>query len=155
MDFEDAYRQYRREIDRLAYVQRLPGLDPEDIAQEMVITLWKATESYRAERGSFGAYWWSLWLNRRSDLAGSYFTIKRVHGIPTETLPEAMVWDQHQPLPPKGSTDQQRRIWEAVAAGDTPQEVRDGEGISKRRYYATVHGWRSEEVHESLEPDQP
>lgn len=149
MDFGEAYERYGAEIKRLSSSQYVPGNEPDDVANEMLVILWKACETYVPGRGAFGPYWWSLWLNRRNDITAAYHALKRVHGIPTEHLPELEYGMKMFPMPPE--TDELgRRVWGAIARGDTPKEVQTEVGISRRRYYAYIEDWRTEEVRGTL-----
>lgn len=155
MDFEKVYAKYAPEISLLAKSQRVPGLDPEDIASEMTVALWKATTSYQPDSGlSFGQWWWSLWLNRRSDLSEAFYASKRIH--PTPMDPQAArdaleAEDRVVVLPPCPSDDVlDNVIWRMLAQGSTATEVMTFTEISKRAYYSTIHEWRTPEVRRHL-----
>lgn len=150
MDFDLAWSRYGREIERIAHHQWVPGMDTDDVMNEMLICLWRATQSYRPALGySFPAYWWSLWLNRRSDITEAYKALKRVHGIPYEHPPERTVQDVLFPMPP--TTDELGvAVWGALGLGDTPSEVQSDLGISRRRYYDVIRRWRTKAVRDHL-----
>ena len=149
MDFPTAYARYAAEVARLSRTQRVPGLDAEDVENEMLIVLWKAVDSYVPAKGGFGPYWWSLWLNRRHDIASAYFAVKRIHPILTESVPDAGYGERLFPLPP--DTDATgARIWGSLARGDTPKEVQEDTGVSRRRYYDYLRQWRTKEVRDGL-----
>lgn len=152
MDFDTAWPAYEQQIRRLSVTQRVPGLDPDDVASEMAICLWKATNTYRAGTGPFGTYWWSLWLNRRSDIAAAHHAIKRVHGIPTDVLPERAYQQVLFPMPPT-KDPLGRAVWGALAGGDTPKEVQRDHDLTRRRYYEIIRQWRTDEVREALQGD--
>jgi DNA-directed RNA polymerase specialized sigma24 family protein len=149
MDFDTAWAMYGPEIGRIALRQRVPGLDPDDVASEMSICLWRACRTFRPGATPFGTYWWSLWLNRRSDIADAHYALKRVHGIPTDTLPERAYDDALFPMPPT-KDELGVAVWGALAAGDTPKEVQDDHGLSRRRYYDIIRGWQTPEVRAAL-----
>ena len=152
MDFDTAWAVYEAQIRRVSHTQRVPGMDPDDIYNEMAICLWRATKTFTPGPTPFGSYWWSLWLNRRGDIAAAHYALKRVHGIPTEHLPERSYEDTLFPIP---STSEPLGIavWGALAGGDTAKEVQDDHGISRRRYYDIIGSWRTEQVREALRPD--
>lgn len=152
MSFAEAYEAYAQDIRTSALSQKVPGLDYDDVVSEMSICLWVATETYKAgSRTSFGSYWWSLWLNRRSDIAGAYHAGKRVHPILTdEPLVEGSYVAPEAPEPPTGACAQDRVVWELLAAGDTATEVIADVELTRRRYYGIVGGWRNDEVRKSL-----
>lgn len=149
MDFEATYEAFKDQIARLSCVQRIPEMEPEDVENEMTVMLWKAVDTHDDAKGPFGTYWWSLWLNRRSDLSKSYYAVKRVHGLPTGTVPDQSYAQKVFPLPPK--TDALgRRVWGAIANGDTTAEVRRDQELSRRRFYQLIHSWRTEEIRRML-----
>jgi len=152
IDFDVVYDRHRGEIDLLSHTQRVPGLDPDDVASEMLVVLWKASQTYRPGATSFGTYWWSLWLNRRSDLAGSYYARKRVHAISTDQVPDSAYYDRVEPEAPVPTTAVGRLIWKLLAAGEPGTEIRSLTDTSRRRYYDTIQEWRTEEVRDLLRP---
>lgn len=155
MDFEKVYARYASEISLLAKSQHVPGLDVEDIASEMTVALWKATQTYDNDSDlSFGQWWWSLWLNRRSDLSEAFYAAKRVH--PTPVDPQAVrdaleAEDRVVVMPPCPSADVvDNIIWRMLAEGSNALEVMSFTEISKRAYYSTIRGWRTPEVRRRL-----
>lgn len=82
MDFRVAHGIYGPEIARISQNARVPGMDTDDVAQEMTICLWKASVTHDPAKGPFGTYWWSLWLNRRSDITGAHHAMKRITPSP-------------------------------------------------------------------------
>lgn len=151
MDFDRAWARYEHEIGRLSKTQYVPGMDADDVASEMSICLWRATQTYKSGATTFGAYWWSLWLNRRSDIADAYYAIKRAHGVPVERVPERGYEPTLFPMPPTRDP-LGVSVWGALATGDTPKEVQDDHAISRRRYYELIAGWRTDDVREGLQP---
>lgn len=142
---------YASEISRLSMTQWVPGLDPDDIASEMMICLWRAVQTYKQGSIPFGAYWWRIWANRRDDITEAYYAVKRVHGIPTEVLPEGPApVPQVFPLPPTRDP-LAVRVWNGLASGDAPIEVQTDNAISRRRYYDLVASWRTDEVRRRLQ----
>lgn len=152
MDFDTAWATYEGQIRRTSLTQRVPGLDPDDVASEMAICLWRATKTYTPGATPFGSYWWSLWLNRRSDIADAHYALKRVHGIPTEHLPEHTYEDALFPMPPTRDA-LGIAVWGALAGGDTAKEVQDDHGLTRRRYYDIIARWRTPEVRAALRQD--
>lgn len=152
MDFQEAHALFKRDIKVSALSQKVPGLDYDDIVSEMTICLWRATETYKPGTGtSFGAYWWSLWLNRRSDIAQSYHAAKRVHPVLSdEPLVEGSYTHREAPKPPAGASDIDRLCWDLLAAGETATDTMDLIGVSRRRFYGTVKKWRTDEVRDAL-----
>lgn len=153
MDFETAYPLYRREIKAMSRRSFL-DLDPDDVASEMTVTLWKATLTYDDSSGTpFGAYWWGVWKNRRADLAERYFAQKRVH--PDLVPPDDPLLEREEVMvgrvpPPPGTTSTGQRMWHLLATGSTGVETRSLAEITRRVYYAQIEDWRTEEVRESL-----
>lgn len=154
MDFEVAYPMYRHEIDALSQRSFL-DLDPDDIAAEMTVALWKATQTYDPAKTDtpFGAYWWSVWKNRRSDLAEAYYARKRLHPDlvePHSDLLDHMYDPWTWPKPPPGSTPLGQILWTLLAVGNNAREVMALTEITKRAYYAQIASWRTEEVRDWL-----
>lgn len=152
MDFQDTYALYRRDIRVSALSQKVPGLDYDDVVSEMDICLWRACETYKKGTGtSFGSYWWSLWLNRRSDIAQAYYANKRVHPVLSdEPLVEGSYVHPDAPKPPAGSSATDRLVWDLLAAGETATDTMDLIGVSRRKFYKTVRTWRTDEVRDAL-----
>ena len=150
LDFETAHAMYANEIRMLARRQHVPGLDEDDVANEMLIVLWRACDTYQpASATSFGAYWWSMWLNRRSDISGAHYARKRIRAIPVSTMPERAYMDP-MPLDPPTSDPVEALVWRLLAAGESGAEVRMLTELSKRGYYSLIEGWRNEDVRERL-----
>lgn len=156
--FEALYADYAQEIRRLSATQFVPGMEPEDVASEMMVALWKASQSYNPRgRLSFGQWWWTVWLNRRSDLAGIYHATKRIHPVPVEDA-VLSAFDKPDsslaPFPRCPSDDPlDRNVWRLLAEGHNAREVITYTAITRRRYYAMIHRWRTEEVRERLRTD--
>lgn len=151
-DFEDCYRDFGPQIQRLAYRQHVPGMEPEDVSSEMTIVLWKAFVTYQDGATTFGSYWWSMWLNRRSDLAGTYYARKRVHPIPVSQVPER-VYEAPGALLPPPTTPMGRLVWRMLADGERGGDVRDMTHLSRRGYYDLIRSWRSDDVRSMLRSD--
>lgn len=152
MDFQEAHALFKHDIKVSALSQKVPGLDYDDVVSEMTICLWRATETYKAGTGtSFGAYWWSLWLNRRSDIAQAYHAAKRVHPVLSdEPLAEGTYNMSVKPQAPAGASDVDRLVWDLLAAGETATDTMELTGISRRRYYKTIDSWCTEDIYEEL-----
>lgn len=155
MDFEEVYARYVPEIRLLSKTQRVPGLDPDDVASEMTVALWKASTTYQeGSTLSFGQWWWSVWLNRRSDLSEAFYAAKRVHAVPVDQTHWKGYLDKEDvvtvlpPCPSDAVLDQ--IIWRMLAEGAPATEVMSYTEISKRAYYATIRGWRTPEVRRHL-----
>lgn len=151
MDFDAVYPLYRREIQRASRRAFVYGLDADDIASEMTICLWKATLTYDECKTDtpFGAYWWSVWKNRRSDLLERYFAQKRIHPdlIPHghSTLDQIEVVERQVP-PPPGVTAEGAFVWALLAEGSPGVEARSLAEVTKRTYYAQIQAWRTQKV---------
>ena len=161
-NFDTAYVTFRPEITVLA---RKPFLDmePDDIAAEMTIALWRATETYDPCKTdtSFGAYWWSVWLNRRSDLAQAYHATKRPRPDPVEPHDEelerrpsatAATGRWHWVEPPRSADRTGKTLWMLLSMGNTARESMALAEITKRAYYAQIQAWRTPEVYDLLMP---
>jgi hypothetical protein len=155
MNFQEAHAAYKHDIKVSALSQRVPGLDYDDVVSEMTICLWRACDTYKSGTGTtFGAYWWSLWLNRRSDIASAYYAHKRIHPLLSdEPLSEGSYTQDHRPDPPVGASDVDRLVWDMLAEGETATDTMDLLGMSRRSYYNTVRAWRTDEVWDSLTGD--
>lgn len=152
MKFSTRYQSYREEIRATARRQFVPGLDYDDVVSEMSICLWRAHESWDETTGtSFGSYWWSLWLNRRTDLTRESNALKRPKTEPVEDPDKKGSYRVIRfPDPPRHATKQDRLIWELLGAGETAGSIINMLKISRRRYYRTVKGWHSEDVYSYL-----
>jgi hypothetical protein len=160
--FSDEQARRRSEIHRLSYTQRVPGLDPEDVEEELTVALWRACTSYDPDSGAtLGQWWWSLWMNRKADLIDGYFRKKRLHPAPMDPEEVVGLVDALSPLlrtgdlpiphcPCEGTTE--RRVWVLLALGYPGQEVRKVLSISRRRFYTIIDGWKTPEVKALLLP---
>lgn len=151
MDWDDAHRACEKEISRLSRTQRVPGLEPEDVANEMLSVLWKAATTYQPDRGAFGVYWWSSWLNRRNDLLSAFSARKRPPVVPVANVPEVPGPEYHPfPMPPEGTGILAQEVWGAIAYGETTTQIRRDLELSKRRYYSIIKSWHTDEVRRDL-----
>lgn len=152
MQFTDVYDSYKHDIKVSALSQRVPGLDYDDVVSEMTICLWKAAESYKPGKTSFGAYWWSLWLNRKATIARDYHAKKRITYpvLTDEPLVEDTYTMERVPEPPKDSNAQDRLVWDLLASGENARDTMDLAQVSRRGYYDTLGRWRTDKVRESL-----
>lgn len=150
MEYEAAYEQHREQISRHSRVTFVPGLEPEDVASEMMLCLWRACQTWTEAKGQFAPYWWSLWLNRKADIIRQYNAGKRIHPIPVETLPEPGYGVRLFPYPPEMSDPVGRLVWMDIAVGYTPTEVRKRHRLSSRKYYSMLAKWRTDEVLQML-----
>lgn len=149
-DYEAVHAKYAPQISLLARRQHVPGLEPDDVASEMTITLWRAYTTFSNDsQTSFGSYWWTLWLNRRSDIAQSYYAGKRVRAVPMSQVPERSYTDP-LPLDPPTKDPVGAMVWRLLAEGESGKDVRMLTEISRRSYHRLLGGWRTEDVRRSL-----
>lgn len=153
MDFQEAHRLYEAEILRLAKTQPVLGMDPEDVVSEMLMCLWKATQTWAPGKGSFGTWWWSIWLNRRSDINAAFHAAKRPLSYPTSHRPgllDRQVMQRRDPDVPTGSSARDGLIWRLIASGEPVSEILRLTETSRRGYYSLMKRWRTEEVRDDL-----
>lgn len=153
MEFSEVYREFASDIRVTALSQRVPTLDYDDIVSEMTACLWKAWLTYSPCGTSFGAYWWSVWLNRRSDLTAQANAFKRPKHVllsDLSILPQQGYSMARWPDAPTGSGELERTVWDLLASGEPVNKVMERTGISRRRYYDIINGWRSQEVERHL-----
>lgn len=153
MEFSEVYEKYEPDIRVAALSQRVPGLDYDDVMAEMVGCLWKAWQTYTPGPTTFGSYWWSVWLNRRNDLTALANRMKRPKHVlisDVSILGQQSYEMSQWPEPPAGTAELERRVWDLLASGEPRSVVLEETGMSKRRYYDIIRGWRTEEVERSL-----
>lgn len=150
MKFSEAYEKYRRDIKVTALAQRVPGLDYDDVVSEMLICLWRASQTYKPGKATFGAYWWSLWLNRKANLVEAFNTAKRGVAVPTEDIELGSYVQRTFPEAPRGSSPQERMVWDLLGHGEPIKDVISLTRLSRRRYYDLIASWRTDEVREGL-----
>lgn len=152
MEFSEVYRRYSDDIAITALSQRVPGLDYDDVVSEMTGCLWKAWLTWKPGHAGFGSYWWSLWLNRRSDITEAAYRLKRPKTVALgdELFPESRYLLDLVPDPPAQCTRQQRLVWMLLASGEPVNEVMRITGLSKRGYYDLIRSWRTKEVRSAL-----
>lgn len=152
MNFSECYERYIDDIEATALSQYVRGYDYDDVVSEMIGCLWKAWKTYQPHRGSFPAYWWSLWLNRRSDLNEAAGRQKRpvlryvANDVLLDIVGDRVAEESAFPSPPQGAGMISVKVWTMLAAGYTAREVMEATGISKRGYYGIIRKWRTEEV---------
>lgn len=136
-------------VQRSARRQTIPGFEADDVANEMRWTIWEASKTYRPEKGDFGKYWWSCWVNRRINYLESFYAKKRPK-IANISVPDTGYFDQLAiPKCPVHDALSQA-IWIKLALGDTPTEVQRDLRISRRRYYSTIQRLREDAEVRSL-----
>jgi DNA-directed RNA polymerase specialized sigma24 family protein len=151
--FVDMYEEYVETIHKRSWGQRLPGYDRDDIVSEMTVCLWQACQSYDEAKGSFGAYWWSIWLNRRNDL--SLFWKRRVTLVPTSDMTyfDSWTWDKAFVIPPAptwfGKTE--KTVWTMLAVGVPRKTILTKTGLNTRSYYNILRQWKRHEVRSLLD----
>lgn len=152
IDFDDTLASRWSEIRYLAHTQYVPGMDADDIASEMSTCLWRSWATYVPESGDFGTYWWSCWLNRRTDLWEGATAAKRPVLVPVEDkYLDRPVTDRTGVLPPPpGTTDLGQMVWNLIARGETAVAIRQALRIGKRTYYDVITGWRTPAVRQYL-----
>lgn len=149
--FSEVYQKFSQTIGVIALSQHVPGLDYDDVVSEMKACLWVAWKQYQAHLGRFESYWWSLWLNRRSDLTRMALRVKRPRTVSAgDCLPDEPYLMALFPQPPEKTTEQGREVWCLLAGGARPHEVRQQTGLSRRGYYDLISRWRTPEVRDML-----
>ena len=149
-EFSEVYEEYLPDIKVIALGQRVPGLDHDDVVAEMATCLWKAWGTWDDTKGAFGSYWWSVWLNRRSDLTQAAFRDKRPRLVLTDEVRGTGYTMGGWPEAPEGSDLVAQNVWNLLASGEPVKEVIHRTGVSRRRYYDLIRSWRSEEVRSIL-----
>lgn len=160
-DFAEVLSDRAEELARLSYTQKVPGLEREDVHQELVATLWKAWTTYTPESGTtLGQWWWVVWIRRKADLIEAFFARKnRFTTAPfTDDHLESLavqIGDSMEPLVSVSDlcpSDEPTAValWVLLAAGFTNVEIRNLLGISVRRFYSIVDTWRTAEVRAAL-----
>lgn len=152
MQFEEAYERYSDDIRVAALSQRVPGLDYDDIVQEMLVCLSKAVDTWDPKKGGFAPYWWSLWLNRRSDLTDTANRLKRPRHVLAGTVRDTSYTTVMWPEPPQDADHNASMVWYLLASGERVKEVIEQVGLSRRAYYDLISSWRTAEVRRSLCP---
>lgn len=162
LDEHEVIAEFDDEIIRLSRrSQRVPGLLPDDVAQEMRAALLKAIRTYDEDSGlSIGQYWWAVWTRAKANLLKAHFAKKRPELIPTDDADLSNLVDELWPLLPADfgrvdipcpTTDEtDNRCWKMLAAGFTGKEIRTILQISTRRWYAMIEVWKTNETHTLL-----
>lgn len=80
--FEEAHRALYPDIHRSAmHKQRIIGMSPQEVENEMVYALWKAWRSYDPTTGdgriTLPMYWWRVWMNHKANLIEKQTSQKR------------------------------------------------------------------------------
>lgn len=63
--FEDVFPEIEQLIKTHKWRQRLPGLEIEDVEQEMRLLAYKAWLRWEPGRGPLNKFWWTHWINYR------------------------------------------------------------------------------------------
>lgn len=147
MEFSEAHEKYAHDIRVAALSQRVPGLDYDDVVQEMTACLWKACASYKG--GNFPSYWWSIWLNRKIDLIRRWTYRYPTAPILTDEPEHGSYEDSHIPPPPDGG-ELEHTVWGLLAQGYERQDVLALLQITRHRYYNMLRTWKRDEVREGL-----
>jgi hypothetical protein len=156
MEFAAVLQVRQQRIAKHANTQRVPGLAPDDVAQELTACLWRAFTTFTGEysESRFNKYWWSIWLNRKADLIDHFFAGKRAaeitHLEPEELEALAPLVTVRDVVPCPSSDPVARAAWFMLQEGYQAQEVRKVLEISLRKFYGIIASWRCPEVRELL-----
>lgn len=154
-EFDDFIVEFDGFITAHAWKTRVPGLDAEDVAQEMRIAYLLAWRSFDERLGlRFEQYAWAVWMNRRGKLFRAFFTDKRAADAKavSYTLEELeafcplFVPSELAEEPPPSFQPLARWVWRMLAYGYTRAEIMEALSISKRKYYAIIESFRTWEV---------
>lgn len=150
MTFEERYEQFRQQIAVVALGQKIVGLDYDDVVSEMLVCLWKAHSTFDPDHGvTFGVYWWSLWLNRKSHLIEAVNAKKRPRTIPTDEPLFERSYDMSVPTGTPGE-GVEALVWSMLGSGFLPGEVIAMTGVPRKGYYRLIRSWRTDEVRSML-----
>jgi DNA-directed RNA polymerase specialized sigma24 family protein len=151
VEWEQALKNYGHALLVSAYRQTIDGLEYHDVVSEMRLCLWQACKTWDQEKGPFGRYWWSVWMNKKADLIRGNLRQKRPKVIPTgDWMPESSYTMQRVPEPPQGGTALTNLIWSMLACGETASDVITLLPISRRSFYRIISEWRNDHVKERL-----
>lgn len=155
VEFGEQYERYKRQVRILARFQRVPGLDADDVEAEMLVCIWKAVQTFDPSVGlDFGAWWWTIWLNRRSDLASAYYADKRPRPLSCDPAIMKVVADQAEAMVVVPACPTSDRvgviIWSSLANGRTVTQAMQDAEVSKRGYYDILQRWRTSAVRRYL-----
>lgn len=154
-EFNELLADYEVRIRNSARVHPVPGMDQDDVVQEMRICLWKARATYEANRGEFGTYWWSVWLNHRANLIKRFFRMKRPKEIPVDDLTplDTGTTDDHPrgPEPSITSDPTSAEMWLMIGEGFSMREIVTALDINNHVYYRQLRSWQTDEVRRFLQ----
>ena len=77
MSVEALISDWRKRINSMAGNAYIAGMDKEDIEQELHITLWQCSESYKGYKGQFSTYFYTCARNRISKMKKHAMAQKR------------------------------------------------------------------------------
>lgn len=157
-DFAITLESKQREINRLANVQKIPGMTYDDVRAELQEVLWKAWSTYDPKVGTtLGQYWWQLWIRRKGDLIAAFFAQHRPERV-TDAVDVAVlaeVADAMSPFlslsdlcPSKEPID--RAVWVLLCHGFRGTEIRKMLHLSWRKFYKIIESWKTDEVRSLL-----
>jgi hypothetical protein len=156
IEFGEQYEKYRRQVKVLARLQRVPGLDADDVEVEMLVCIWKAVQTFDPSNGlDFGGWWWTLWLNRRSDISEAFYADKRPRPLSCDPAIMNVVADQAEAMvvvpacPTTGRADS--AVWSALANGRTVSQAMEEAEVSRRGFYNILRGWRTPVIRNYLQ----
>lgn len=158
VDFQRVYTSRRAEIARLSRTQRVPGHDPDDVASELTIALWKACSTFDPAIGlTLGQWWWSIWTNRKADLIDRYMAAKRVNPVPMDADEITALVEALTPLADRAdfpgcpSNDPvERWIWRLIGLGYEYQEIQRMTKTNVYRFYKIIESWRTPQIKGAL-----
>jgi DNA-directed RNA polymerase specialized sigma24 family protein len=158
--FTEVYNQWASQIGKLAWNQRVPGWDREDVTAELEYSLWVAFQTFDGAKGiDFGAYFYAIYKKRRAMQIRSFNRQKRAaEEVPfshdeliamSPIVYPSNVWidkhvvdDEEQELAPV--------VWAMLSLGYLPSEVKVSLHLSNRRYYNIIESLQTESVYDWL-----
>lgn len=130
----------------------------------MIECLWKARVTYAPSEGlSLEAYWWSVWINRKTDIIRYSYRRKREFGkeqlVSDEWILENVDAEAAVGLTflditdcPAPPTDDwlERQVWFLLSVGAATKEILALCHINVNRYHEIVDSWNTEEIRRML-----
>lgn len=162
-NFRPVYYDWLDTIAKNSWRQRVPGWNREDIQAEMTYCLWVAYRTHdRTKQPDFGVFFWSVWLNHRTDQIRWYnrqkraaeelpFTHDELIALSPVIFPGQLVFTPEEVTNGEDEPDEIARVaWSLLAFGYLPSEVQAALHLNNHRYYAIIDSWRTDAVYDWL-----
>lgn len=154
--FDSLFDRMKPIIVGYSFNKRVFGMTPDEVQSEMFQCLWDAWHTFDPDipDQTMTKRFWAMWQHRHVDLIRYNMAKFRgrnrestfsAYDLSPEDIEALAPLFHMEDIPECPSADPEaRNVWTLIAFGCNWADVVELLGISKRRYYTLVNGWRSD-----------